>query len=139
MAAPTVDTVTESDLADSQIIILAGVDVSQDARAKILRLCRTAGVAPLIIVVDHEANLRFVSADELASTSILVVKDRTWGEWEGMLELLGQAIERKCEQLGVKPPLIMTADHPEQDVAFAIHNAADARTIIDYLTERYAL
>lgn len=134
-----VATITTEDLTRAEIVVLAGGEVTETEIAHVLNLCAKVGVSPLVVIVDHASNLRFVSDEELASSALLIVARRSWERWPDRLDVLGAAIAKRCTALNAAPPMLVTADRPDDDIVLSVTNADQARELVAFLTERFAL
>lgn len=136
---PRLGTVTADTLADAQIVVLAGPDVDDNTINRIRALCTAAGSEPLIVIVDHHHNLRFITDAHLAASALVVLARAQWAHRPDTVTMLGNMILRRCAANNTQAPMMVTVDDPTADLRLGVKTASDARQLVEYLTERFAL
>ena len=136
---PSLDTVTADTLADARIVVLAGPDVTSEAVAQVVAMCNVAGSQPLVVIVDHHQNLRFITDDHLAASALVVLARGQWAHRPDTIKMLGDNILSRCAAMGRRAPMMVTVDDPTADLRLGVTNADEARRLVEYLTERFSL
>lgn len=135
----SIEYVTNGQLADTSIVVIAGIDIGPDIINRVLAQCAAAGTEPVIVIIDDHRNLRFITNTDIANTAVLLLARNQWQPHPEHVTALGDAILARCQAAGIKAPVMVTSDSPHDDIRLAVSTADDARELVDYLTERFEL